>query len=444
MWERISRFVFGDQVHRELPTRVRRVIALQGHQSEILIGWAQMLLIGFFITLFVVAPKPTDGTAFTPVPYVLAAFLVFTAVRLGCAYRFRLPPWFLIGASVVEIGLLLGLIWSFHSQYAQPPSFSLKAPTLLYVFIFIALRVLRFEPVYVIGVGVAAACGWLLLVIQAIGARVPGSEITRDYVDYLTSNRILIGAEIDKIITILLVTAILAVALVRARRLLTRAVVDAAVARDLTRFVAPEVASRIRFAEHEIQPGDGEVKVASVLFCDIERFSTISEQLPPAALMAMLNEYFAAIAHVVDRERGVITMFQGDAMLITFNSARTNPDHAACALRSALAIQDLMVNRTFGPGLALRTRCGLSTGRMVSGAVGAANRLYFTVYGDDVNVAARLEAMNKDFGTYVLATEECLRAAGGGFAAHSIGCLPVRGRDAPVAIYALHTPPPAS
>ena len=152
----------------------------------------------------------------------------------------------------------------------------------------------------------------------------------------------------DKVIAILLVTAILAVALVRVRRLLVRAVTDATVARDLTRFVAPEVAQRIAGGDREIEPGDGEVTHATILFCDIERFSSMAERLSPEALMATLNDYFAAVAAIVDGHGGVITMFQGDAMLITFNSARANPDHAACALRTALALQALSVGERFG------------------------------------------------------------------------------------------------
>lgn len=441
MRQNLSSFIFGQRVERQLPGRVQLAIDRQQDQSEILIGWAQLMLIGFFIALYALAPRPVDRTAFAPVPYVLSAFLLASMVRLSCAYHVRIPAWALIGSAFLDIALLLGLIWSFHLQYGQPLSFSLKAPTLLYVFIFIALRTLRFDASYVIAVGLAAAVGWMAMVCNAILAAGPGNEITRDYVGYLTSNAILIGGEVDKIITILLVTSILAVGLIRSRRLLIRSVADAAIARDLTRFVAPEVATRVRSSEREIQPGDGDVTTATVLFSDIEKFSTLSERLDPHGLMMLLNEYFAEVAAIVDREGGVITMFQGDAMLVTFNSAKPNSDHAAAGLRAALAIQQLTCRRSFGPSVMLRTRCGLSTGEMVSGAVGAADRLYFTVYGDEVNIAARLEQLNKQYGTYVLATEQCVRAAGRAFATRVIGEVQVRGREAPVTVHAPELPP---
>jgi adenylate cyclase len=124
-------------------------------------------------------------------------------------------------------------------------------------------------------------------------------------------------------------------------------------------------------------------------------------------------------------------------MLITFNTVRPDPDHAANGLRSALAIQDLTRTRRFGPGLTLRTRCGINTGDLIAGAVGTAERLIYTVYGDEVNIAARLEQLNKEYGTYILATGRTLNAAGGGFAGRPIGSISVRGRAAPVEVLAI-------
>jgi len=105
--------------------------------------------------------------------------------------------------------------------------------------------------------------------------------ITRDYVTYLTSNAILIGAEVDKILAIALVTGVLAVAISRAQRTLNHAVLDSMAAADLSKFVSQEVAKRITTSDQAIQPGDSEPKVATVMFADMEGFSTISEKLFP-------------------------------------------------------------------------------------------------------------------------------------------------------------------
>jgi adenylate cyclase len=437
MWNDFAAFIFGRPAQRQLPERVRAAIARQQVQAEILIGWTQFALVLFFFALYTIAPKPPDGMLFHPVPWVLSAFLVFTLVRLALAHRRIIATWFLAGSVVADIGLLLLLIWSFHIQYAQPAAFYLKAPTLLYVFLFIALRTLRFDPTYVIIAGVSAAVGWAVLVVLAVTEPSLMPLITRDYILYLTSNRVLIGAEVDKILCILIVTAVLAVAIIRARHLLMQSVADATVAHDLTRFVAPEVASQIVASERAIEPGDGEVLTASVLFCDIEGFSTISERLSPDELMQTLNEYFAAVSEVVDRYDGVLIAYQGDAMLIAFNTVRPDPDHAAHALSTAIGIQEMVDRRRFGDGLMLKTRCGINTGRLVAGAVGTPERLLFTVYGDEVNIAARLEQLNKSFGTYILATEQTLAAAGRGFACRPMGSVQVRGRSQPVTVFAV-------
>lgn len=314
------------------PERVRWLIVEQQLRSEILIGWVQFALVLFFLVLYTLSAKTSEGTRFLPVPWVLAAFIGFTLLRLAAAHRRWLNPPLLVLGVCIDMALLMGLIWSFHLQYQQPAPFYLKAPTLLYVFLFIALRALCFEPLYVAAAGAAAAVGWLLLLAYA--ALSGDMVVTRDYVHYMTSNSVLIGAEIDKVISILMVTAVLVLGLVRARRILYRAVLDSILAKDLSRFVAPEIADRISTSEKGLQPGDGEVREASVLFSDIEGFSTISEKVTPERLVALLNEYFEAVSAAVDQHGGAITQFQGDAMLVTFNAIKPDPAHAANALRA--------------------------------------------------------------------------------------------------------------
>jgi len=435
MWNRLVSFALGEGPKGTPPERVRWLIVEQQVRSEILIGWVGFALVLFFLVLYTVSPKTSAGTRFMPVPWVLGAFLGVTALRLALAYRRWLNPAFLIAGVCLDIALLLGLIWSFHLQYQQPAPFYLKVPTLLYVFIFIALRALRFEPVYVLAAGLSAAAGWLAMLAYAASSG--EMVVTRDYVRYLTSNSVLIGAEIDKIIAILMVTGVLALALARSRRILYRAVLDSVLAKDLSRFVAPEVAARISASERGLRAGEGEVREATVLFTDIEAFSTFAEKVSPEQLVMLLNEYFEAVSGAVERHGGVITQFQGDAMLITFNTVRDDPDHAAKAVRTALAIQDLTRERLFGGTVRMRTRCGINTGRIVAGAVGSAERLLYTVHGDEVNIAARLEQLNKKYGTYLLASESAVRAAGGEFSFRLVDEVAVRGRAAPTRVYTL-------
>lgn len=437
----LSTFIFGDPVGAQLPARVRERIAAQQCQAEKLISWVQLLLVLLFGGLWVAAPMSGRNPDFNLVPWALGIYLVFTLIRLIAAYRTILSRPFLMASVVIDMGLLMVLIWSFHIQYAQVASFYLKAPTIMYVFIFIALRALRFDPGYIVLAGVSAAVGWLLLLLFVLFVYAAEPMITRDYVEYMTSNAVLIEAEVDKMVSILMVTAVLAIAVMRARRSLYRAITESTAAQDLTRFVSKEVADRITQADHAIQPGDGEARVATVMFTDIEGFSTVSEKMSAGELARTINDYFQAVGDAVARHGGAVLMFAGDAMLVTFNAVTPQADHAARALQCALDIQRICTGRTFGDGVRLLTRCGIHTGPIVVGAVGTADRLNFTVYGDNVNIAARLEPMNKRYGTYVLCTQETADAARGAFLYTFRGEAPVKGRAAPVQLYSVEAVP---
>jgi adenylate cyclase len=423
----------------KLPARIRKRIRVQEEASEILVGWIQLAIVAGFGLVYLLAPKTHHADApFRPVPWVLGLYLGFTLLRLVLAHRRALPQWFAYASIVIDMALLLGLIWSFHLQYMQPPSFYLKAPTLMYAFIFIALRALNFDARRVVFAGVVAAVGWTLLVVYVIRVDPRNSMITRDYVEYLTSNSVLIGAEVDKIIAILVVTGILGFAIRRSYRLLETSVVESASSRDLARFVPSEVADYIKRSDERVEVGEGITREATTLFLDIEGFTTLSERLEPSALVRTLNEFYAAVAEPIVRRDGVINQFQGDAVVATFNVPRDNADHAANALRAASEIHALLAARTFGDGAVLRARIGINTGVVVAGLIGTPDRLVYTVIGDEVNLAARLEALNKETGTRTLLSERTRTLAeAAGFEFSPIGEVRVRGRSAPTRVYAL-------
>jgi adenylate cyclase len=185
-----------------------------------------------------------------------------------------------------------------------------------------------------------------------------------------------------------------------------------------------------------MRAGQGEVREATILFTDIEGFTTISENLTPAELIAVLNEYFAVVSKPIDEHGGVINQFQGDAILATFNMPETLPDHAAEAVRAALAIQAALHNRKFGEGIDLRSRVGINSGEIVGGLVGSGDRLGYTVHGDEVNLAARLEQLNKDYGTRIIVSQRTRELAGpDAFQFEQLGTTMVRGRKQPVVVW---------
>ena len=417
------------RAEQQLPERVRAAIRRQQVESQRLISVLQLGVVLFFMFLAAIQPEQPSAVrnpdSLDPVSVVLGGYALFTLVRLYLSWRERLAPWVLYLSIVVDMALLLVLIWSFHIEYGQPPSFYLKAPTMIYVFIFIGLRVLSFRARYVVAAGVTAAAGWAMLSAYAVYASGGRKMITRDYVEYMTSNSVLIGAEADKIIAILVVTAVLAVAMNQARRLVVRSAAEGAAARDLARFFAPEVARQITASERMIEAGSGEAREAAIVFCDIRGFTRFSHTVSPGEVIAMLTDYQRALVPVIQAHAGTIDKFMGDGIMATFGAVRTSETAAADALRAVDAVIEAAAewNRDCAAqGRPVhRVNAAAAFGSIVFGAVGDGDRLEFTVIGDPVNQAAKLEKANRaqavdaltDRGTYEAAVRQ-------GYAAGSV------------------------
>ena len=427
----------------DLPPRVREAIDQQQHSSELLLCYVQLTVVGAFIVLYALSPSANSiAITFEPVPYVLSAYLIFTLLKLLLICKQLLPRWFVYLSVVIDMALLMGLIWSFHLQYRQPPSFYLKSPTFLYVFIFIALRALYFEKRFVAFAGAVAAFGWGLLVLYAVSFDPKDTMITRDYVEYITSNSVLLGAELDKIIAVTIVTAILVLAIQRSRRLLLRSVTESIAAQELKRFVPDAVARQAAASDH-LSAGDGEVREATIFFSDIEGFTTLSESMQPSELIKLLNEYFSLVTEPIERHGGVINQYQGDAILASFNLPNALEQHASAAVNAALDIQRLLHGHRFCGDIQMVSRVGINTGVVIGGLVGNKNRLGFTLHGDDVNLAARLEQLNKKLGTHIAISGRTRELALGSSQQNNFhfvaqGEHQLRGRLALVQVYSVH------
>jgi adenylate cyclase len=408
MLARLHDWLFDGGGPQNLPERVRDAIRIQQERSEILIGWIQL---GIVILVSGVFEFTTMAQGEVQADYslereVLLIYGLICIVRLVLAHLRLLRAWMLYLSVIADIALLMGLIWTFHLKYAQTAAFYLKVPTLLYVFLFIALRALRFEARFVVFTGVTAAVGWALLTYYVATGRGGPPNRTHNFIEYMTSNALLVGAEVDKIIAILLATAVLALAISRARNLLVRAVTEGAAARDLSRFFDPGVASRIRGAAMSIKPGEGELRDVAILTVDLRGFTRLAVDMAPDDVMKLLQEYQGLVCPLIAANGGSIDKFLGDGILASFGAVAPSTTAAADALRAAdavIAAADRWTGDRRSAGLPpLSMGLAVASGRVVFGAVGDAERLEFTVIGDAVNFAAKLEKHNKDEKTRAL------------------------------------------
>jgi len=234
--------------------------------------------------------------------------------------------------------------------------------------------------------------------------------IAMDYVTYLTSNTVLIGAEISKIMSILIFTIVLAVVVRRAQFFLISSVTEEAAARDLSRFMATPAALQIRSANRQIEAGEGVRRDAAIVNVDIRGFSQMVMNMDGDDAMKLLSDYQHQIVPIVHRHNGVIDKFMGDGIMVTFGVLENDANYCANALKF---MDDVLREQPKwqGPARNLNINMAAAEGPVVFGAVGDGDRLELTVIGASVNRSAKMEKHNKVLGTKALAGENVVNKA---------------------------------
>jgi class 3 adenylate cyclase len=204
------------------------------------------------------------------------------------------------------------------------------------------------------------------------------------------------------------------------------------------RYLSRELADRARRGEMEL----GGVSVhATVLFADIRGFTNLSEKLKAQEIVTLLNRYFEAMEQAISAQGGWINKFGGDSILAIFGVPVPQTDHAqratnaALGMRAALAAFNTRQEKMGGP--VLRIGVGVHTGWLVAGNVGSSQRMEYTVIGDAVNIAARIQALNKTLGTDLLISHEVCQGIGKDVSVREMPPSEVQGQSLPLRIYAL-------
>jgi adenylate cyclase len=185
----------------------------------------------------------------------------------------------------------------------------------------------------------------------------------------------------------------------------------------------------------------GEKRVLTVFFSDLAGFTSMSEKLTPEEVVTMLNRYLTAMTDIILASGGIIDKYEGDAIMAFWGAPLPQEDHAARACLAALDNQARLAElreefiRTGLPPV--HARIGINTGEMIIGNLGSIQRFDFTVIGDSVNLASRLEGAGKEYGTAILISEETYRQAQPQVEVRELDLLQVKGKHLPVRIYEL-------
>ncbi|WP_417516061.1 adenylate/guanylate cyclase domain-containing protein [Minwuia sp.] len=322
---------------------------------------------------------------------------------------------------------------------------SFRLEYFLFFFIYLGAVALTNSPGLVLGVGVLISASWIVttfVVTQTAGTLtwfdLPGGTGNSNPADalelFLHPDFFDNSARLLEALTMMALSGLLALAAWRGRRTFRRfaeAEEERRLVRDtFSKYVPEEAARALLSHEGILQPVRRD---ACILFADIEGFTRTSEQADPGRVLTMLNAYYDAVGEVIARHGGIVTQFQGDGLLATFSAPLAEPNMALSACAAAADIHELVAGHAFD-GQHLNVRVGIATGPVIAGTLGGRARQSYTVIGDTVNLAARLEQLNKQHGTRTLICDRS-SAMVGAAACRFVTQAEIRGRSAAMKIY---------
>jgi adenylate cyclase len=207
----------------------------------------------------------------------------------------------------------------------------------------------------------------------------------------------------------------------------------------LGRFLSPQVTNRILAASDThtgAELGAPEVREVTVLFADIVGFTSMSETMSPSAISLLLNDYLSRMTEVIFRHEGTLDKYIGDAIMAVFGAPLDMPDHAQRAIRTALEMQERLAewNAERREGPELRIRIGINSGKAVAGEIGSINKKEYTVLGDTVNIASRLESSVAKPGSVVIG-EHTRVTVGALFDCKELGSFSLKGKTREVQVF---------
>ncbi len=343
------------------------------------------------------------------------------------------PRWLAVVSTVIESMIPTLILWLL-GMTMQPAIVLFTPPSLIY-FLFIIVAALRLDARLCVLAGVTSAIGYVTLALWAL--QQPVTEL-----DALLRSPF---HHLGKGVIIALCGVAAAIVSQQIRRQIAasfRILEDRnRIAGVFGQHVSPAVVDRL------LASGTApisEVRRVCVMFLDIRDFTSFSERRGPAEVVDYLNCLFGFMVEVVSEHGGIVNKFLGDGFMAVFGAPLATGDDAGNAVAAALEIEARVAAAVLAGTIPpTRIGVGLHLGEALTGTVGSQQRREYTVIGDAVNLAARIEALNKQFATSVLASSEVVHALAGRHTARSLGPVQVKGRTAPIEVFALTASPPA-
>jgi class 3 adenylate cyclase len=391
------------------------------------------------------ADDPTRMMGYILVLSLFAALGLAHYALIGTRFDRRWVKYVFITLDVAIVSVLVATQPLFPSAPELPAVMTFRGSTFPFYFVILGVAAFSFSPAMVMWTGIAGAIGWLLAFWHA-ASMVDGVRNWSEIPNNPTAEQIMaivldpkfggLSGRIQEAILLAVVAFLIAVVMWRARTTLKRQLEAerdrATLSGMFGRFVPQAIVNAMVAERGALAPVERE---ASVLFADIAGFTAMTQRLGAARTIEILNSYFDEVTRIIGAHNGIVTQFQGDGVLATFNVPVEDPDHARNAFQAAEEILACVACRDYA-GERVQVRIGLNTGPLVAGNVGGGGRQSYTVHGDAVNLAARLEALCKEHGVSLLvaaATARNLPEAN----LQPAGQITVRGLTEPVTVFSI-------
>ncbi len=320
-----------------------------------------------------------------------------------------------------------------------PPAYMLKTQLTALTLGLVALNALAIRPLYPVVVAAGGICVHVALLVYVL--QEPRTIVSSDFVDSAMGPALSLELVLVSVLIIAVTGAAMGYLTLIARRTVVEGVRLEVANAHLGRYFSPGVVSRIS-SEASALPGlGGRAQEVAVMFCDIRDFTTITENLPPSEVVGFLSQYHTSMVEVIFAFGGTIDKFIGDAIMVTFGTPDPSDNDAERSARAGLAMHTALAalndDRERHGLVKIRHGIGIHFGPVIAGNIGTEARLEYTVIGDTVNVASRIEDACKSVGEALLISDAVKKRLPADIQLRPLPEQRVKGRQAPVRIYAV-------
>lgn len=381
---------YQDTEKEHVPSRVLDDIKINQDASELYVAGLQLVIIfilgfAYFYTL----PERENLSLLTPVTISLGLYALFSGARLVLAFFKRLGLLLLTLSIIVDFSILTFVIFSLRHENIG------TAPLFYFSFILIALRTMRFQPVWVFMSGFCAFSSCAILAV--------------------TSDQVYIVDEMSKLLSILVVTIVLMISQFMAKQTSYKAARSESAVTDLSHFFDQDVVQKIIAQEEGPDLTIAERRTATIMFVDLRGFTLLSREQTPNKTISLIKDYQNLIVPIIRKHHGSIDKFMGDGILASFGAVQEQETFARSALEAAKEALEAF-NKWRGHQLLVNSPAphigmGIASGEIIYGIIGDEVRYEYTVMGDAVNFAAKLEKHTKVQEVPVLCDDETVQLA---------------------------------